>query len=529
MAIYGGFSTAMLGMMSQAAALDNIGTNVANVNTGGFKRTDTSFSTVLSNSIGPLSDVGGVRTIDTSTITQQGNIVSSEFATDVAIAGKGFFVLNSQQDASGEKLFTRDGSLEVVTVNDISVTGIGGASVTTKDGYLADKNGYFVQGWAYTGQTVSTTATPTSLRIDQYAFTDTFEPTTAATLGLNLPASDAIGKVRQYDISLTDSLGASQTAQLNFTKSGINAWNVTNTTSQAAVSQVNTVTLAGSTGAAEVGDTYTVTINSVNKTYTTLGTEANIDAVRDALITQINTDASINSAVTAAAGASGEITLTADTAGTTFTTTVAATNGGTLGDGTAAVATTTANVASTVTSSATALTFNANGVLTTPTSLSLALSFATGSTASVALDISPMTQYASSGDDLNVSYTKDGFAKANMKSFSFDEAGNIVGVFDDSTYRKVYKLALGVFANPDGLDAKNGNVYAISPESGDVTITSADGNGYASFSPNSRELSNVDIAKEFTRMMVTQTAYNASSTVFKTVDELITVARDLKR
>ena len=635
MAIYGGFSTSMLGMMSQAAALHNIGTNVANVNTGGFKRIDTSFSTVLSNSMQNLSDIGGVRPSNTSTITQQGAMVSSTSATDVAIAGKGFFVLNSQQDGSGDQLFTRDGSMEIATVNDVVVTGIGGTSVTTKDGYLADKNGYFVQGWPYTNGTISTSGTPSSMRVDQYAFLGQFEPTTTATLGLNLPANDAVGTVRRYDISMNDSLGVSQTAQLSFTKTGLNAWSVTSTTSQALVAQVDTVTLGGTVG--DVGDVYNITVNGVTKSYTTDGTEADIDVIRDALINSINTDTTINGAVTAVAGASGEITITSDTAGTAITTSASATSpasvaqvdnvtlaGGVVAgdtytvsvngtaftataggastlttlrddliaqinadvtasalvtatpsggdqlvitadtagtpitlvasttdaggapansitatnttpnvtavaDNTATSVTTTANATSTVTSAATALSFDSNGQITTPTSLSLALSFDNGATSDITMDISSMSQYASSGDDLNVSYTKDGFASANMRSFSFDEAGNVIGVFEDDTYRTIYKLALGVFANPDGLDAKNGNVYAISPESGDVTITTADSNGFASFAPNTRELSNVDIAAEFTKMMTTQTAYNASSTVFKTADEMLTVARDLKR
>jgi len=636
MAIYGAFSTSVLGMMSQAAALQNIGTNVANVNTGGFKRVDTSFSTVLSNSMQNLSDIGGVRPSNTSTITQQGAMVSSSSNTDVAIAGKGFFVLNSQQDGSGQQLFTRDGSLEVATVNDISVTGVGGTNVTTKDGYLVDKNGYFVQGWPNTNGTITTSGAPSSLRVDQYAFQGQFEATTTATLGMNLPANDAVGTVRRYDISLTDSAGVSQTDQLSFTKTGVNAWSVTSTTSQAPVAQVDTVTLGGTVG--EVGDVYNITVNGVTKSYTTTGAEANIDVIRDALINSINTDTNINTAVTAAAGASGEITITSDTAGTVITTSASATQGpasvaqvdnvtltggvvagdtytvsvngsaftataggastlttlrddliaqinadptasalvtaapggagqlvitadtaGTpitlltsttdaggapanaitatnvtpnvtaVADNTATAATTTANVASTVTSAATALTFNPSGQITTPTSLSLALTFSSGSTSAITLDISSMSQYASSGDDLNVKYSKDGYASANMRSFSFDEGGNVIGVFEDDTYRTIYKLALGVFANPDGLDAKNGNVYAISPESGDVTITTADSNGYASFAPNTRELSNVDIAAEFTKMMTTQTAYNASSTVFKTTDEMTTVARDLKR
>ena len=49
------------------------------------------------------------------------------------------------------------------------------------------------------------------------------------------------------------------------------------------------------------------------------------------------------------------------------------------------------------------------------------------------------------------------------------------------------------------------------------------------FLPNTRELSNVVLAQEFTSMIRTQHAYNSSATVFRTVDEMIETARDLKR
>lgn len=529
MALYGAFSNSVLGMMSQSRALHNIGTNVANVNTGGFKRTDTAFSTLLSDSYSKtVSDVGGVRPKDVSTIAQQGNIVSSSSSTDVAIAGRGFFVLNSAQDGSGDNLYTRDGSFGLATVNDVTVTGIGGTQITTKDGYLVDKNGYFVQGWPYVNGTVTTSGTTQSLRVDQYAFSNTFEASTTGTLGLNLSASDTVGDTRTYDITMIDSNGDKQSDQMTFTKTGVNTWDLTHTTSQDPVAQVNTVTLGGTVG--DANDIYYVTINGTTISYTTTGAEANIDAIRDGLVSAINNNSSVNGTVTAAVGGTGALTITADTAGTAFTqTTPAPTNGGANNDNTAATATTTANVTSTQTTAATALTFNDNGTISTPTELTLALSFAGGSTSSMTLDISSMTQFVSEGSDLNPSYSRNGYASSSMRSFSFDDTGNVIGVFEDNTYREIYKLALGVFSNPNALDAKNGNVYAESPDSGSVTLTTAGSDGYASFSPNAREMSNVDIAEEFTKMMTTQTAYTASSTVFKTTDEMTTVARDLKR
>ena len=57
----------------------------------------------------------------------------------------------------------------------------------------------------------------------------------------------------------------------------------------------------------------------------------------------------------------------------------------------------------------------------------------------------------------------------------------------------------------------------------------ADTSGIAILSPNTIELSNVELASQFTQMIQVQQAYNSSATVFKTVDEMIIVARDLKK
>ncbi|HJO97057.1 MAG TPA: flagellar hook-basal body complex protein, partial [Rhodospirillales bacterium] len=93
----------------------------------------------------------------------------------------------------------------------------------------------------------------------------------------------------------------------------------------------------------------------------------------------------------------------------------------------------------------------------------------------------------------------------------------------------IYKVPLAQFANPNALEMKNGNVFAESGESGTPNVVVAGANGFATFLPNSREMSNVDMADEFTRMIVTQTAYNSPASVFRTVDEMTETARDLKR
>ena len=637
MTVFNGFVSPTLGMMAQSHSLNTIGVNLANVNTGGFKSTETRFSTILSDTLDKQSDLGGVKPKDFQRIDQQGTVVSSLSDLDVAVNGRGFFIVNSKFDGTGQTLYTRDGSFEIATQGTDTAT-VNGATVTVKKAYLVDKNGYFVQGLerdATTG-TFPLTGTLKPLRVDQFAFSNTGEATTAAELRLNLPANDAAGSTQLYNIDVFDSTGKQQSATLTFTKgSTVNQWTVTATTSQTAVAQVETVTLGGTV---EAGDTYSATVNGNTVTYTTTGAEANLDAVRDGLVTAINNDGTVGAVVTAAAGAAGALTLTAKSAGTAFTATSAAAHGGTsvaqvqtytiggaveagdqfniningttstftigaeanmnavrdawvaqinlnpaingaitaaagagageftitsdaagtaftagaggqvdagvpsgltitsaattanylaVADNTAANSTTTANVVSTTTSAPTTLTFDKKGLMQTPTSLALALTFAGGGSASVALDISGITQF--SGDFIPFLYTKNGFAASDLKRVTFDNQGHVLGVFENSTDRPIYKVPLAQFANPNSLEMKNGNVFAETEDSGTAKVVTAGGTGFATFLPNSRELSNVDLADEFTRMIVTQTAYNSSASVFRTVDEMTETARDLKR
>jgi len=220
--------------------------------------------------------------------------------------------------------------------------------------------------------------------------------------------------------------------------------------------------------------------------------------------------------VTAVANGADGMTITADDAGLPFSLTANAVNGGATADN-AIATTTTANV----------LTFAEHGEILTPANVALAINFAGGTTATIALDVTDMTQYA--GDFTPINYSRNGFAACNMEGFSFNENGLVSGTFEDGTTRVLYKVPLAVFSNPNDLEEKNGNVYSPTAESGDPQIVAAGIAGAGDFMPNSRELSNVDIAEEFSMMIMTQNAYNSSAQVFRTIDEMTTVARDLKR
>jgi flagellar hook protein FlgE len=75
----------------------------------------------------------------------------------------------------------------------------------------------------------------------------------------------------------------------------------------------------------------------------------------------------------------------------------------------------------------------------------------------------------------------------------------------------------------------SGNVYVPAETSGMPQLGAAGDAGFGVVNPQSLESSNVDLAEEFSRMILTQNAYNSSATAFRTLDEMTQSARDLKR
>ncbi|MBK8211751.1 MAG: flagellar hook basal-body protein [Rhodospirillales bacterium] len=203
------FQPSVLGMSSQGHALGVISGNIANATTGGYKRIETAFASMLSDSVSfqpgnpatpwpssTQSDLGGVRTYDHARISDEGEYTATGRNLDIAIQGQGLFVMNGAVDGSGRTVYGRDGRLSETTTGSQTVTGADGTPVTAQQGYLVDKNGYFLQGWAAAADGSVTEGGPlTSLRIDPDAFTSSGEATTAATLALNLPAgADGAGR-----------------------------------------------------------------------------------------------------------------------------------------------------------------------------------------------------------------------------------------------------------------------------------------------------------------------------------------------
>ncbi len=136
------------------------------------------------------------------------------------------------------------------------------------------------------------------------------------------------------------------------------------------------------------------------------------------------------------------------------------------------------------------------------------------------------SQYSS--PSVVVSQEQDGYGTGTLVKLSVDEAGNVIGNFSNGTPRKLMRLALAKFTNPNALDKVGNNMYAQSNGSG-VPVIGTVGSGVGNIFTNALELSNVDIAQEFVKMITTQRGFSANSKTITTTDEMLTEVINLKR
>lgn len=174
-----------------------------------------------------------------------------------------------------------------------------------------------------------------------------------------------------------------------------------------------------------------------------------------------------------------------------------------------------------------AVSFDGTGSLTAPPRYTIGVAHEGGATSSFELDVSRLTQLA--GDFAVSSFEQNGRVAGALSAIEFDAQGHVVGVFENGFSRPLYTIALADFASPDGLDPLSGNVFAQSAASGAPILGQAGENGLGAITPSALELSNVSLEDEFSRMIVTQSAYNSSATAFRTMDEMTEAARDLKQ
>ena len=137
------------------------------------------------------------------------------------------------------------------------------------------------------------------------------------------------------------------------------------------------------------------------------------------------------------------------------------------------------------------------------------------------------TQFA--GANELVTSEVNGALFGSFKEVFIDEEGTVIAKFDNGTSKAIYKIPIATFANPNELVNENGNAYDESPESGTFTLREATLGGAGRVISSATESSTVDIAEEFTRMIVTQRSYSAASKIITTADEMLEELIRIKR
>ena len=202
------FSIPLTGLEASSTALNTIANNLSNMNTTAFKSQDVSFSDLFYQQIGstgsgnPLEVGSGTQVGATSTDFTEGSIDSTGSASDVALDGNGFFVLQN----GGGNLYTRDGSFTL-----------------SPTGALLSQAGLPVMGYPVVNGVVNTNAPLTAIQIP---VGQVQQPAASANFSMtaNLDASAAVGTTVPAQITLYDSLGVSYDATVNFTNTGANTW-----------------------------------------------------------------------------------------------------------------------------------------------------------------------------------------------------------------------------------------------------------------------------------------------------------------
>jgi len=223
------FSTALSGLEADSGAIDVIGNDLANINTTGYKANEIEFSELIGQQLGGGSgQVGlGVSPVSAFANYSQGTLNNTGGATDAAIQGGGFFVV---QGPNNQTDYTRDGSFQI-----------------NANGELATAAGDAVQGWSSIGGTVNPNGPIGNITVPLGSSVPA-SATTSMSMSVNLNAQ-ATGANATFSapIQVYDSLGESHTLTATYTNTGANTWTYALTIPAADLTAGGTTTVASGT------------------------------------------------------------------------------------------------------------------------------------------------------------------------------------------------------------------------------------------------------------------------------------------
>ena len=556
--------TGLSGLISNSRRLDVIGNNIANVNTTAFKSNRMTFTPTFSRnfSLGtaPSDRTGGsnpgqvglgVTVAGTQRNFNNGAIGVTGVATDLAIEGDGFFIVNQ----AGSQLYTRSGSFIRNPEND-----------------LISQSGAKVMGFAVDDQFNVVDGNLVELNIPVGTMT-LAEQTRNVIFNGNLNASGEVattGSVHQSRVFYTDPAGTTPVTGTDLLSGNIWVSDGAGGFVQAFDGSATTITVGGvekggkDLGTAEFQITGTTTFDDyvtfldeyLGLDSSAIGTTSDLGGsvalVGGALVVTGNEgtvqqldletgDFTVdgtglgNPFVMGKTGdATGESVRTSfvvyDSLGTPLTIDLSFVLQGTTPSG----GTTWEFVAESSDNDATdrllalgEVTFDSNGRFVSATNQSFSIQRTNGAVnpLTVNMDFDSGTDAVSSFTDSASNLAavfQDGSPIGTLGSFSIGEDGTISGSFTNGLTRTIGQVALAKFSNPEGLVDAGDNLFGSGPNSGTPLIAKPRDFGTGRVVGGALELSNVDLSQEFINMILASTGYSAASRVITTTDELIT-------
>lgn len=124
---------------------------------------------------------------------------------------------------------------------------------------------------------------------------------------------------------------------------------------------------------------------------------------------------------------------------------------------------------------------------------------------------------------------QDGYSKGELLDVFVDSTGTVVGSYSNGKTKNLAQLGLASVNNEQGLEHIGDGMFTITNQAGNVIIDTATNLSGETVNSGFLEGSNVDLAEQFTEMIITQRAYQSNARVITTADQLLAEAVQLKR
>jgi flagellar hook protein FlgE len=148
-------------------------------------------------------------------------------------------------------------------------------------------------------------------------------------------------------------------------------------------------------------------------------------------------------------------------------------------------------------------------------------------TGPVTIDVSALTQVG--GSSTVAATDQNGYEQGSLQSFQLGNDGTITGVYSNGLRQPIGQLALASFSNPSGLEKAGSSTFRVGVNSGTAAVGLAGVGGRGVLNSGALEMSNVDLAEEFTGLIIAQRGFQANSRVITASDEILQDLVNLKR